>query len=251
MNILASYRYQMEDNKKGVGVYYLVIACVFAFFFIMTLLLDTLGDPVSGQLGGFDFATIIFLFVASLNSFKENFGMLLQNGISRKTLFYGRLLTSVSIAFVMAIIDKLLLLAFKALSSSTDGNLVCSSLFEQAYQFNNDQLSTHFISFLLSLLLYMTISSIGYFITILYYRLGKSGKIAISVALPVGLFMVFPLLDYILTRGRISARISILIDTAFGLSTNRPGNAMITCLLLFILLSLISWLMIKRAAIKE
>ena len=73
---------------------------------------------------------MVFLFIAGLNSFKENFGMLLQNGVSRRTMFTGRLLTMVSLCVGMTLMDRALLLLFRGVSALTDNSVAFGMIFD-------------------------------------------------------------------------------------------------------------------------
>lgn len=256
MNIKASYNYQLFDLKKSILVYYFVIVCVYLFMTItMTVSLSMAeGGNVSGQFNGSDFSTMIFIFIVGLCSFKEVFGMLLQNGISRKSMFIGRLLTSLTIAFGMAIVDKVLLIIFKAAASLTNGRLTVGTLYEQTYLVSDKDLGDlklQITSFFFNFFLYLAFTALGYLITNLYYRMNKAGKIAVSVSVPIGFLFVLPIFDSYVTNGRISNAIVRLIDSAFGLSSKQPINAIISGILAFVLFSALSWLLIRRAAVKE
>lgn len=258
MNIKASYNYQLFDLKKSILVYYFVIVCVYLFMTTSMAISISMseGTNVSGQFafGGMEFATVIFIFITGLCSFKEVFGMLLQNGISRKSMFVGRVLTSLSIAFGMSVLDMILLLVFKAVPPIVGDNLIVSSLYEQLYLESAQGLGDfklYITNFFFCFFLYLSFTALGYLITTLYYRMNKAGKIAVSVSVPVGFFIVLPMTDSYVTGGRISDAMARFADFAFGLSSKQPVNGMITSILAFALFSALSWLLIRRAAVKE
>lgn len=256
MNIKASYRYQLADQSKSIFAYYIILLGIFLLLFLsMTVTISTDdGSIVSGQFGGMEMATVIFVFIAGLNSFKENFAMLLQHGISRKTLFVGRILTALSVALVMATIDQVLLLCFRALTMISSDFLSCSSLYEQIYLgevTGMGSLTNHIASYLFNIFLYLGFMAAGYLITLVFYRLNKAGKVAVGAGVPVSVFIVLPIFDYSVTGGKISAAIFKFIDFAFGISTHQPVNAMITCTIAFILFSGLSWLLVRRVDVKE
>jgi hypothetical protein len=212
------------------------------------------GDTINGQFNGLEFATMIYIFIAGCNSFKEEFGMLMQNGVSRKTLFAGRLLTSLSVAFGMAVIDKLIYFICKAAVTLTNDRLSFSSFFEMLYyngKTGTDSFNIQILSFLFNIIIYLFATALGYIITTIYYRLGKNGKVALSVSIPVGLFVILPSFDYSVTNGKIFSSIFRALDSAFGVSAQKPVNGIITCILGFMLLSALGWLLIRRAYVKE
>lgn len=256
MSIKVSYRYQLSAQIKSIAVYYFVIFCV-AVLMISTFAINyttSYGEVFNGQFNGLEFATMIYIFIAGCNSFKEEFGMLMQNGVSRKSLFTGRLLTSLSIAFGMAVIDKMIYFIWKAIIALSNDKLSFSSFFEMLYYDGHtraDSINVQILSFIFNMFIYLFVTAVGYIITIIYYRLGKNGKVALSVSIPVGLFVILPSFDYSVTNGRIIGGIFHALDSAFGVSAQKPVYGIITCILGSILLSALSWLLIRRAYVKE
>lgn len=245
MNIKASCWYQIEDNKRGILIYYFVISCVAVVSF--------LSSPGRVQMNGFDSATVIFLFVVGLCSFKDNFGMLMQNSVTRKTIFLGRLATTVGIAFGMAVADKIFQIICNLLFSR-NGITFYENMYEQFYAPKLGYMSSFGIiveSFLLSFFLYLSLSMVGYMITIIFYRLGKGGKIAVGVGVPVTCSVILPLLDFRFFDGKLSILFAQFADFSFGITEVKPQNAMIICLLLFVFTAIISWLLMRKAVVRE
>ena len=102
-----STKYQLRDNTRSVIIYYLVVVVIFAFGIISTLVnVARFGaEHIHMTLGNAEVITMIYLFVVGLNAFKENFGMLIQNGVSRRSVFLGRLASFGIMAAIMLVID--------------------------------------------------------------------------------------------------------------------------------------------------
>lgn len=268
MNIKAAYRYQLDDHKKAIITYYIILLAIYI------LLISSISISVSGietitytgsgsdqvsvpvdstdynMISGMELATVIFLFIAGLDSFKEVFGMLLQNGISRKTLFASRCLTAVSIALIMSVIDKIILLILKSFSLIIDENLLVKSIYEQAYRNNIEGIgsfSFHMEGFIYNILLYLFVITLGYFIRLIYYRVSKPVRITISVTIPTVLFILLPIIDEYVTKGKIYKAFSDFIHFSFG----HPLNAALSFTIGAIIFSFLSWLLIKRVSMKE
>ena len=111
MNLKATYKYQLREYKNSVIIYYLVVVLVYIFFGVSTSIME---ETNFQSTGGIELSTVIFLFVIGLNSFKETFLMLLQNGISRRTMFLGRMMTAVTLSFGMMAIDRIFLSIIKS-----------------------------------------------------------------------------------------------------------------------------------------
>jgi hypothetical protein len=228
---------------------------VYALIFITACFNRTGSDNVftTGQFSGIEAATVIFVFISGLCSFKEAFLMLMQNGISRRTFFLGRIITVLSVALTMALIDQIIIIASKAVSGLTDNIIESRSLFEQLYHTKASGMSfagSTLSSFVFAFSLYLCFMSAGYLITLIFYRLNKAGKLVIGIGVPVGLFTVLPIFDLIAAGGRISAAIYHFIAFAFGLETHQLANALITCIVAFFLLSGLSWLLVRRAPVR-
>ena len=167
MHPAVSYRYQMHDHKKDLIIYYIVIFCIYLLTLVSTAIVVAANDQqivVSSQSNGINIATMVFLFIAGLNSFKENFGMLLQNGVSRRSMFSGRILTMLSLCAGMALLDRALLLFFQFLSTLTKDGVTYGLLFPSVYPTQAAQMSAFGLqafSLVLDFAIYLGFASAG------------------------------------------------------------------------------------------
>lgn len=247
MNILASYRYQMADHKKAILIFYLAIICF--FIGVNTLMSVTAEGPSGGGTGivtGNETASVIFLFVIGLCTFKETFLLSLQNGSSRKTLFAAKLLTMGSVTAIISAIDLILILISKAILSVMDHSIVVP-LFYAIYGGDIGSPVLYAKNFLLELLLALAATAVGYFITIMFYRLNKAGKIIVGAGFPVLCIMVIPYVDMLFLQGKIS-------QTLFSIMTYivaSPVRFMISGFLTFAVFSALAFLLMRKAVIKK
>lgn len=250
MSLKASIRYQLKDNIKSILIFYLIIICVIS---LIATSIAIPGNNGNTNLNGMEFATVIFLFILGLNSFKENFHMLLQNGLSRKTLFIGAILTMLAVSIGMAFIDSALLILSKLVAVKVDGLIVIST-FEMGYAEHITGISKMQIfaeRLIFQIMMNLTFAVIGYFITIAYYLMNKALKTIVSISVPVGLFVVLPLIDSTFANGSISKIINDIIDLAFGIKSQNPYCAMIAFLITSVVFGSFSWLMSRRAIVKN
>jgi hypothetical protein len=174
-------------------------------------------------MSGMDSAIAIFLFISGLCAFKEPFLMMTQNGVSRKSFFLSRILVTLTLAAFMAVIEKILLLAEKGLMPAS-GVFAFQSIYESAYTGLLPQanaLLLHTVLFALDFLTNVACLSGGLFITILFYRLNKAGKIAVGAGVPVLFFAVLPGVDTLLLHSCISRFFSRLFFIASEIRTLR------------------------------
>lgn len=264
MTLKSAFKYQLADHKNSIIIFYV---CIFAvtiilplFNALMTTLMPTSSMTTSSStamVNGHEFAAMIFLFVTGLNSFSESFRMLAQNGISRKSMFKSRMFVFVVLAFGMAIIDQMINLMNLSITSLVDrfqGISLYDQIFVQrAAKLNGFALTLE--STLFNACIYLAALGLGYFITIMYYRLNKNGKIAVSVGVPVGLLIDWRLLsDSFVTGGTGGGIVWALyrfIIFAFGIQTANPYASMTTFAISFIVLCGFGWLMMRRAVVKS
>lgn len=259
MQTKASFRYQLNDFKKQVMVYYFVLVLLIIFLVLGIGLVFSVsegsGSATSTAVGfsGIEFGTIIFLFVCGLNSFREAFRMLIQNGSSRRRIFAGRILAFITVSIGMAFINTVVLFLGKFLATKRD-NFEFSGLYELMYpgRAAEGALLMYGKGFLLNVSMYLAIIALGYFIRIAYYRMNKAAKIAVSIGVPSLFIYGLPMLDATIAHGAISEAIYKLFTFAFGMQNG--GNAyftVVSCLITACVLAALSWLMMRRAVIKD
>lgn len=246
MNLLSTYRYQLKDHKYPILVYYLVIVCL--LLVMGGALMVTSPDPSNSGLvstGGFEFATIIFLFIVGLCTFKETFLLMVQNSVSRKTMFVGKLATMLTVALLMSLLDTILRLCTNLLLLRGD----VSSLYEQFFH-SNGQVSTvqlYFGNYFLEVCAALAAMAVGYFITIMFYRLERTGKVIVGAGVPVALLIVLPLIDAELLGARISNALLSILQFVFSSSAHLIGASLIT----FAVFTVLSYLLMSRASVRD
>jgi len=259
MNRISSYKYQINDLKRPVAIYYFVIACLYALTFfgaVMTTHIDTGSDVYvtsSSGISGWEIGTAIFLFVCGLNSFREPFRMLIQNGSSRKNIFAGRFLAFLSVGAGMALIDTLIMTVGQLLTSGSK-RWYFKGFYEIAFSRRAESISgvqMHLESFFLIFCMYMAALAVGYFITIGYYRMNKAAKIAVSISVPGFLFYGLPILDQYVTKGAIFRAIGKVFAFFFGMDDKIPYYPMAFGLLTAAVFLGLCWLMLRKAVVKD
>lgn len=241
MKIKNVISYNLNDDKRAIIIYYVVIAAVIA-------LMGTgiaVADESSYSIAGLEMSSAIFLFVVGLNSFKENFLFFSFNGISRKTQFSGFIVSSSFIAVIMAFIDNVYANIFMRIANYTP-------FFDYFFNLNKNELSLSRVAFgfIWSISVYLFAIITGYFITILYYRMSKMWKIIVSVGVPVVILTILPMLDSILTGGVVFGAIGRFFNMTIGYRYNYLTST-VSYLCFAAVLGVVSYLLMKRAALKE
>jgi len=243
MNIKAAVKYRLWDTKRPLLIFYSIIYTIMAASIIAV---TNLGDHVL-SFSGFEFASMIFIFVLELNSFKEPFLMFLQNGLSRKTLFQSFVISIVPVSGLLAVIDSLNGLVMNEFMNY-------ESIFLQFYNIRyssclgNVGLAQFFEGMLWYLTAYAMLAMVGLFITTLNYRMNRKQRLLFFIGVPVLFVYVIPLVDRTITNGAIYRGIGEFFAFAWGYTNGYiPYYSMVTCALFFVLFGGLTYLLTRKA----
>ena len=249
MRIKSAYKYQLNELKRPVIIYYGIIIAI-CIFIVAAEKVWHAGSSVSGLEG----ATLIFLFVCGLNAFKVPFHMFMANGISRKSMFIGTIAAFATAAAGMALIDSVIWLGMSTLSPY-------HSLVEGTYAVWYGYLDVHKTvalvigAFIWQMVAYLTVSVAGLFLTTAFYRMSKPVKLLVAIGVPALLFIIWPIMDAALFDGALTRAlvdacgwISSLISKLVGVG-NPYGTVLINSFWILALAGLI-WLLMRRATVK-
>lgn len=252
MKIKPILKYQLRDYRNTILIMYLCVYVFAAFIGITNTTVHGLsirGKSAREGLNGLELASMVTLFVIGLNSFKPLFKFFSGNGVSRRTLLRGLLSGMGVIAAAMALIDTLNAFLFSH-------TLNYHSIFQMIYfDTVNRQPSNLFLmsvqQFLWLFVAYSWIILVGFFISLLYYHMNKSAKIAVSVSVPIFLFYVLPILDVFLLKGVLSKALLDFASFVWGLSNGyNPYIGMASMLVFAAIHTVIVWLLVRKANVK-
>lgn len=256
MKIKTSFRYQFADYKKGIIIYYLIMTVIMIASVVGAVSISNMreGNYEMGTINGFSAATAIFALVCGLNAFKENFGFHLQNGASRRTLFAGRLVNTVATALIMAVLDFVLQLLTLG-ANQLIGNVFKSSTILDMILAFTPQVQMGFwesqlMAVLFSFVLFLGLSGLGYFLTIVFYRMNKLGKILVGAGIPVLLWIILPLVDLWFAGMSITSAIFQGILYLMGILTGNLLLPLLTFTGMFVVTSGLAWLFIRKITVK-
>lgn len=232
MKIKSAYKYQISELKKPVIIYYAIIVAMMAAAAIIMAVFKNSVIHIESFDNPYSMATVIFLFVCGLNSFRQQFHMFLANGLSRKTLFLSTLAAFATASVAMAVIDGILDMAASLYLS---GNL-----------------PTQFVdAFVWSVFCYMAAAVTGIFITTAYYRMNKAVKLLVSIGVPVMVFIVIPIVDYTFFNGVITTGFYRFISAATSLlGEDNPYSMVLVNIFNVAIFSGLSWMLTRRAIVK-
>ena len=247
MKSLKVAKMNIEGVMKSSIIYYCIFVCVMIFL----ISISTEGTTMSGL----EISTVIFLFVCGLNSFKSNFYFAKSNGISRKTFIKGILISSIQIALVMSIMDIIInrissiFIENATFYDMSYGNLLGDSgrLYEGIWVQSNS-LATIFNTILFQFSFCLLAYIAGIVINMIYYRSKKYVKVIVS-AIPIA-FIIFSGNLYVINPS-LTMKINSFLDYIFGFDPVNVFACILTFLVGCVVLSGITFLLIRKAVIKE
>lgn len=250
MRAKAAIRYHINDYIKSIFVFYLTISLITAFFGVTATLLNESGHVT---FGGVEAISAIFLFIMGLNSFKESFLMMLQNSVSRKTMFISRLISIVAASTLMAIIDRLIINAGKLVSKLNE-NILITGNYDIWFENRVEKLNVaaaNLEAILITIFIHISVSLLGYLITMAYYRMNKVLKIVVSIGVPTTVVILLPIFDHLLFDGKLFRTFYKVLTFIFGGENRNPYNLLFSCAIFIVVCSGLCWLLIRKAVEKK
>lgn len=241
MRLLIDYKVKMRTMLKGLGILGIVLLGLLVLFALETAFF---GDV--GEFSGVESIGSIYLFVTGIVFYSINVKMCFANGISRKTNFITTILCGVTVSIIMFIGFVILYIFFNLINSNS------VSMFEQIYA--NYHFSNEFVMWI-EKAFYDILNNLGSFIAgtfigALYFRMSRPVKIAVSVGVPVLLFVVMPIFTTFLYMKDITKN---FMDSAIQMMTNIltvPYKANLFNLVSIIIVSGLLYLLSRKAPIK-
>ncbi len=243
MRLAPALKYQLSGIKWPVIIFYIVIYSLFILMGVSLLAFRRV--DINVHFGGFDAASMIFLFVVGLNSYKSTFHMFAANGISRKTMFTSFVVTAGILCAGMVLIDSL-----NALIVSQFLNYEPILVQDFASRYIGSGSLMYGEGILYMFCSYLSCIMLGYFITTAYYRMNKPLKLTISIGVPVFFFIILPIVDAQLFSGEIFRFLGTVIAFCSGRLSGSPYVAMAMDLVFAAVTGALAYLLARRATVK-
>lgn len=248
MNIKALIKYELYEIRKSLVIYYGIIIGLLILITISFRMNWNGNGNVNAS--GIEAASIIFIFIMGLNSFKKYFEFFQANGISRRAQHLGFIINVWIVASFMALIDNINALIFSQY-------IPYQSLYYEGYGAKVYtvakvlNVSYYLGSFLWAIFVYAMAFTIGYSITLLYYRMNRNWKIIVSIGVPA-LFYGVPIIDSLINKSKISNWVAVIVEKALGVANNGHNSymAVLSTGLVTVILTLVNHAMIRRTVLK-
>ena len=251
MKLKQSIRYQLADFIGPVIVYYGIVAAAHVVLFLAWIF-----TPATIHLGGgLTVFSGLFLFICGLCSFHDNLPMHLQNGVSRKTMYTAWLAVTGIVSAVMAAADTVLATLIDLLDLPIWGygsaNLFFTLFDLDGLAFGQTLVNTLF-SILFSFVLLALAMTLGYFIVVFFYRLPVKLRIVVGACAGFLLFFGLPgakILDTNLLGEGLRAFFRQYLEPVLEFIWENPFALMGTWAVAAVVLSALSWLLMRRTAV--
>ena len=242
-------KYNISSMKKSIIIFYSIFISI---CILLIIIAKSSGGNVSSS--GVEMSSAIFIFIAGLNIFKENFYFAKSNNISRKSYFLGTILSMLPVAGVMSIIDMVINRIFNLfIKSPTNYDMIFTDLRFASLSTNlswvqSNNIKTLFNTFLFQASVYLMLFVLGFVINMIYYKCNKLMKTVVSIA-PVMLIILFNIFAF--NFPNVVQRVFKFLDYIFGINSMNPYAAITTFIILFIALAAIAYSLIRKMVIKE
>ena len=259
MQIFSTFRYHFGIYKKELQCYYPVIIAVEIFAILLSvpfIYIEKAGDGPALTTNGITAISCLAVTVTMISHFREGFAMCIQNGVSRRSQFLGHLPAAAAMCLCMAVLDEAVTLLLRLLGLLPFAHIESLSLLETTFAGDVAGLSpvvTALASVIFSFFLLLGFCGIGSFTGALFYRLNKLGKIILGVSLGAGFMIGLPLLSELFYAHPDWAISRVLLNFAVSLGRlvfSSPWNLSVTGLILFSILGVFVWLLMRRAPLK-
>lgn len=254
MNTLSSYKYQLKTYIKPMIIFFLVITAIDLLNVVVTLLLRTNTDSTVVGLGGEDGISLFFMFVIGISIFSENFYMLLQNGISRKSMYIGMLGSVVSASAICTVLNTVFAMLLELFTLGGSNFAVERSIAETLYM--EHYLTLGYAGTILTNMLWLfafcaAVNIVGLFIAAVMQRLPKYGKFVFWGLLFVVSMVILPIIDTTFCNGAIFEWLVDFVLLATGLRGCNPFAMVITSGVTFAVFAAVIWFLLRRMPAKK
>lgn len=242
-------KYTISSMKKSIAIFY-------SIFISICILLIILSKITEGNVSssGVEMSSAIFIFIAGLNIFKENFYFTKSNNISRKSYFLGTILSMLPIAGFMSIIDIIINRIYNLfIKCPTNYDMIFTEfsgadLFTNVNWVQNNDIKTIFNTFLFQASVYLMLFGLGFVITMIYYKCNKLMKTVVSIA-PVMLIILLNVFAF--SFPFMAGKVGKFLLYILGFEPRNPYVAITTFIILFMILAAIAYSLIRKMVIKE
>lgn len=237
--LTAIIRYECTTSFKYIWIFYAILLGVVLLLSVITGIGS--GHFVKTSTNCLELNTLIYVGVLGVMGFQEDFKMLLQNGFTRKYIFIASLIMFAFISGTMALVDTVLA---HLLHNFTENY---SSLYGNLYGYGN-----YVMNWLWLTLLYTATCTLLYLGVLLINRYGKRFCICLYALLGSLFLIIIALFRFVFSQEIVHNTLQVITKAAGFMAdgTINYMNPLLTLCSIVILLSAISFLVIRRTELR-
>ena len=225
----------------------------YSIYIAIMLALSVIFIHRSNSTSGTEMATMIFLVVTGLTIFRPSFVLYCSTGISRRTMLTGMLAVFPVVCLAASILDTALNRLFNLFHPNASnyemlfGTLkIHNSLFSYSSSYHPPMdIGSLAAATLWQAAVYFGVLSLAFFLAVLFYRLGKFGRVLLCMSPVILFFSLFSTLQPLISFWRwFFGGITQLL---FG----NPVSSSLSFLVLGLVSFVLCWPVIRRLGVKR
>lgn len=244
-----SILYQINELKNSIITLYVIVICIMALTIILPWgKFDPSFDYYNSKFNGLEIITAIFLFIKGTHFFKNDFKMLMQNSVSRKSIFISKCYVIFIVGFAMSIIGNLILVIGNMIPNKNSINIfqgIYDMLFHQRVMQYSD-FRIFFESLLFSFVFYLFFYCFGYLFIVIKNQMSRKLKIILITAISSFFIIILPFINA-LSNNKINDILLRSLNIALGISSGNSFALMLTLITIMIISFCIIYYYIQRA----
>jgi hypothetical protein len=250
MNIRPAFRYRFGVLFKSASIFYMIMVLVTAGAIASFIKFAVyMGEGASSTVSAFGISAVITVFIFGICNVREHLRLCLQHGVSRSTAFVSELAAAALVAFLLAAAGEILLALAQILVKNRE-NLRISDFYQDIFAGPKVRTLTpaqHVKSLLLNFTRIFAAYTFGSFISLLFFRLNKFWTTVVAIGVPVFFIAGLPLLMRLAPVAKLLTRVfKAYSDWVFS----SVWRYMFMSVLAAAVLSLINWLLMRRAPVR-
>lgn len=193
MRFLPSFKYRIKDCMLSMGIIILVMILLtaltqigFTTFGSYTTTEDGVEQSTSTM--NFTMPYIIFMLVLGIITIREDMRVGIQNGASRSTSFLSNISCMAATSACLALSG----IIFYTVWNKLDTGVVLIDFYSMMYlgSFTPSALESMLMSAAMTLTMSLAFASIGCFMSLMYWRLSKTGKWVVSIGMGAAVILL-------------------------------------------------------------
>lgn len=249
-----TFEYILKRNMKDITMIYSIILLVFV---VLVMVLRSMGDKVNAQINGMDAMCIIYVLISGIYCYNSHLKLMNQNGISRKTFFWGSFASIAVVSVIISATNLILGIITKVsgLDRGAEGPSMMriNSNFEETFSMGeNENPVIYYIKELVIFAFAIILAyQIGRFIAASFVRMGKSGRIGVGAGVPLLLFVILPAFDYKIDSYNILKGINEFFGQIYGTSSGNVYLNGISLIITVFVVSVLTWIIMRKTDIRS